>query len=172
MIFWFIGGSIVAVWVVLRDPKIDYRLVAAGALLPDIVDGVLGGARAMHTLVASGFILAAAMGGTVGNREVRKRALAVPFGTLLHLVLDSIWTWTDLFWWPFFGVSFGGAGLPSFERPVGIVIAQEVAGILMLVAWGRAVGLGDPKRRQGFVRTGRLDDEEPPDPPRRPARLG
>lgn len=159
MLVWFAGCAVVAVWVVLRDPKVDYRLVAAGALVPDAVDLVLGGPRALHTLLGSVLVLGAVMAATVNRRELRKRALALPFGTFLHLLLDGLWTDRSLFWWPFFGSSFGDGGLPSFERPVSIVVAQEVAGLVVFGLWARTVGLTEPARRRHFVKTGHLLEE-------------
>ena len=157
MLVWFAGAAVVAVWAVLRDPRLDYRLVAAGAVVPDLVDLVLGGPRALHTLVGSAVLLAAVVLSTSGRPAIRKRALALPFGTFLHLLLDGVWTIRELFWWPFFGGGFGDRGLPSFDRPLVVVAAQELAGALLFVLWAKTVGLDDPERRRRFVRTGTLE---------------
>jgi hypothetical protein len=134
MLLWFVGLSALLVWEVFHDPRIDYRLVVAGALLPDVVDGVLGGPRVLHSLTFSVALLAVVMAATAGRgrRLVRRRLLAVPIGTFLHLVLDGMWARTDVFWWPFTGWSFGDAPLPSFERSPPIVVVMEVAGLVAL----------------------------------------
>ncbi|MBW3668462.1 MAG: metal-dependent hydrolase [Actinobacteria bacterium] len=156
MFLWFAGLAFVLVWHVFRDTAIDYRLVMAGAVAPDVVDGLLGGARVLHTLSFGVVLLLGVMLATRGRRVLRRQLLAVPIGVLLHLVLDSMWARTEVFWWPFFGWSFAGAGLPSAERSVGLVVVQEAAGAVAL--WW-SVGrwrLTEPERRRMFLRTGRL----------------
>ncbi|HEX2040976.1 MAG TPA: metal-dependent hydrolase [Acidimicrobiales bacterium] len=130
MLLWFAGLSVLLVWQVFHDPRIDYRLVVVGALLPDVVDGVLGGARVLHSLSFSVALLGVVM--LVRRRPLRRRLLAVPIGTFLHLVLDGMWARTDVFWWPFTGWSFGDSALPSFDRSPLLVAAMEVAGLAAL----------------------------------------
>lgn len=132
MVLWFAGCSIVIVRAVFRDPRIDYRLVALGALLPDLVDVFLGGARYAHTLVASVGLLAVVMLATRRGRPARRRFLALPIGTLCHLVLDGVWTRRHLFWWPLFGSRLAGR-LPSLDRPIWLIAIQEVAGAVALL---------------------------------------
>jgi membrane-bound metal-dependent hydrolase YbcI (DUF457 family) len=128
MLLWFAGMSVLVVRHVFRDPAFDYRLVVVGAVVPDVVDAVAGGARLLHTLLFSAVLLAVVVLGTRGRRAVRRRALAVPIGTFLHLLLDGMWTRTQVFWWPFLGASFGSTGLPSAERPLALVLVQEAVG--------------------------------------------
>jgi hypothetical protein len=156
VVLWFAGLALVIVWQVFRDTAIDYRLIVAGVLLPDVTDAALGGARVLHTLAASVFILVVVMVGTRGRRAARRRLLALPIGTFLHLVLDAMWSSTTVFWWPVFGLSFEGAELPSLSRPPGLVLVQELVGLVALVWWWRRFRLHDLERRRAFVRTGRL----------------
>lgn len=116
MFLWFVGGSAAIVWLVFRDPRFDYRLLWAGALVPDAVDGLLGGARVLHSVVAPITVLAVVMLATFGRRPVRRRLLAVPIGMFLHLVLDGVFRDTRVFWWPFTGLSLPDARLPSVTR--------------------------------------------------------
>lgn len=164
MLFWFAGMSFVLVWTVFKDPAIDYRLVMAGALLPDVVDVAFGGARVLHTLAFSVVLLVAVMLGTRGRRTLRRRLLAVPIGTFCHLLLDAMWTRTATFWWPFFGRSFDVDGLPSFDRPVVVTIVLEVIGLLALLWCRSRFRLGERARRDEFVRTGRLGRDLAPGP--------
>lgn len=156
MALWFAGGALVVVWQVFRDPAVDYRLVVAGALAPDVVDLALGGPRLLHTLVASVVLLVAVMVATRGRRGARRRLLALPIGTFLHLALDGVWARASLFWWPAFGFSFEGAGLPSASRPALVLVAQEVAGGVALWWWWRRFRLFEPEHRRHFARTGRV----------------
>ena len=77
-------------------------------------------------------------------------------GTFLHLVFDGVWANTKVFWWPFGGVGFGDAPLPSWDRgAIGILL--EVVGLGLCVWAVRAFGLRDRVRRQRFWRTGVLE---------------
>ena len=156
MLLWFVGGALVAVWQVFKDPAIDYRLVVAGAVAPDVVDAAFGGARLLHTLAFSVVLLGGVMLATRGRRAARRRLLALPIGTFLHLVLDAMWARTEVFWWPALGLSFGGSGLPSLSRPALLLIVLEMAGAAALGWLWTRFRLGEPERRRHFVRTGRL----------------
>jgi len=147
--------AVVGVWLVFRDPAIDYRMVVLGALLPDLVDAPFGGARVLHTVVASVVLLGVVMIATRGRRILRRRLIFLPVGTFLHLVLDGMWARTHTFWWPAFGWSLPDR-LPAFDHGVGLLVAQEMAGAVALAwCWSR-FRLGDPAVRSTFVRTGRL----------------
>jgi hypothetical protein len=156
VILWFAGGSVVLTWMVFHDPAFDYRLVIAGSLLPDGPDALAGGARFLHTLVASVLALAAVMLATRHRRRLRRRLLAVPIGMLLHLLLDGAWTHRQLFWWPAFGWSFGHIPLPIATRPLALLALQEAVGAALLWwAWVR-FRLTEPERRRRFFKTGYL----------------
>jgi membrane-bound metal-dependent hydrolase YbcI (DUF457 family) len=156
LLLWFAGGSFAIVWQVFRDTAIDYRLVMLGAILPDVVDWPFGGARVFHTLLASVVLLFAVMALTGRRRALRRRLLALPIGTFLHLVLDAMWTRAHIFWWPFLGRHFNGHGLPSFSHPVAGLVVEELAGAALLVWAYRRFRLAEPARRSTFLRTGRL----------------
>lgn len=168
MFLWFGGTSLVAMWVVFRDPAIDHRLVVVGALLPDLLDASWGGAAVGHTLAFAVLLLFAVMGLTVGRRSVRRRLLAVPIGWFFHLVFDGAWSDTALFWWPVDGLSFRDVAIPAFDRPVGVTLVMELAGVIALVWAYRRFGLSDGARRSEFARSGRIDraltnpDSSPP----------
>lgn len=164
MVLWFAGLAFVVVWVVFRDTAIDYRLVMAGALFPDAIDVFTGGPNVPHTLAFSVALLTVVMAVTRGRRQLRRRLLALPIGTFLHLVLDGMWSRTEVFWWPGFGWSLPPTGLPSLERPIGLLVAQELAGAAALVwAWHR-FRLGEAPRRRTFLHTGRLGRDLGPGP--------
>lgn len=155
MVAWFAGTSFLAVWLVFRDPAIDHRLVMAGAVLPDAVDGVTGGPWVLHSVVGSVALLGVVMLGTVGRRLLRRQLLALPIGTFLHLVFDVAWASTDAFWWPL-RASFGDESLPSIERGLVVGVLFEVVGLAIL-AWAyRRFRLSEPARRATFLRSGRL----------------
>jgi hypothetical protein len=153
---WFVGTALVAVWFVFRDPAFDHRLLLVGVLLPDVVDALTGGVWLFHSITGSVLLLAVVMGVTVGRRALRRRLIALPIGTFLHLVFDGAFTDTDVFWWPFTGSDLPDMGLPSWERGWWN-IPLEIAGAAMVVWAYRRFGLTDADRRHEFVRTGHID---------------
>ena len=155
MILWPAGTALALVWLVFRDPALDHRLVMLAAVAPDLVDGLLGGARVLHTVTASAALLLAVMVLTRGRRHARRRWLAVPIGTFSHLLFDASWADTTTFWWPLLGGRLD-AGLPALERAPQLLVAQELVGAALLVWFWHRFGLGDPDRRRQFLRTGRL----------------
>lgn len=155
MILWFVGTSVLAIWNVFHDPRFDNRLLVAGVLLPDVVDAVWGGARGFHSVTMSVLLLVVIMLATYGRRPIRRRLLAVPIGTFLHLVFDGAFNDTKVFWWPFTGLSFEGARLPVVERGMFNLILEVVGLVLCAYSW-RIFGLSDPGRRRLFLSTGSL----------------
>lgn len=155
MILWFAGVSFAFVWLVFRSPMLDYRLVMFGSVLP-IGDVVLGGPRVLHTLLASVVMLGVVMLATRERRLVRRRWIGLPIGLLLHLVLDGIWTQNEVFWWPFFGLSFGSGLVPEIDHSAVITIVLELVGAAALAWCWVTFGLTDADNRRTFLRTGHL----------------
>jgi hypothetical protein len=156
MLLWFWGTAFLTVWVVFHDPSIDYRVLLAGANLPDLVDAAFGGAGVAHSVTCSVAVLIVVMLATIGHRTRRRRWLALPIGMFLHLVFDGAWGDAKVFWWPFSGATPGDRPLPSLDRGV-LSLLFELIGVVILV-WGwRRFGLADPRRRRLFWRTGHLD---------------
>jgi hypothetical protein len=153
--FWFIGTAVVTVWFVFRDPKFDYGLLIVGAVLPAIVDAFVGGARVLHGLTFSVVLLVVLMLATPRGTAIRRTLLALPIGTLLHLVFTGVWMNPQVFWWPFLGWSFEDAAHPVAERGWWNVLLELIG--LGLCAWVFVrAELADPQRRREFWRTGRL----------------
>ncbi len=155
MFFWFIGTAMVTVGVVFRDPRFDYRLLIVGSVLP-VGDGVFGGAGPLHSVTVSIGLLAVLMVTTAGRKPVRKMLLGLPIGMILHLVFDGAWSNTEVFWWPFFGLSFDDAPLPIVDRGV-LSVVLEALGVAICVWLWRHNDLGDAERRRAFLHDGLLD---------------
>lgn len=139
-------------WMVFRDPALAYSMVALGAVLPDLLDLSAGGIGPGHSVVIGGLALGAVMVATRGRRRLRRRLLGLPLGFLLHLVLDGAWlAGPEQLWWPLGGWSTAG-GLPSAQRPWGLLVALELGGVAMgLIAW-RAIGSARSRRREPELR--------------------
>lgn len=155
MILWPTGLALVIVWQVFRDAAIDYRLVVLGALAPDAVDALFGGARLLHTLAFSAALLVGVVVATRSRRSARRRWLAVPIGTFIHLLLDGVWARTHTFWWPVFGTTLTGR-LPALDHGPVVLVLEELLGAGALAWFWRRFGLSDRARRGQFLRTGRL----------------
>ena len=156
MLLWFVVPTVLAVFAIFRDASLDYRLIAVGAVLPDIVDGLVARRMAwLHSVVVVVAVLFAVMGATIGRRALRKRLLALPIGMFGHLVLDGAWLTKEVFWWPV--IRGDRHRLPTLDRPVGLLVLLELAGLLGAVYLVRRMRLGSPARRRLFLRTGTLD---------------
>ena len=155
----FVAAAVVGVLVVFDSPAIDYRYVAAGAVLP-LLEGVTGRPLILHTLFGSVVLLGLVMLSTVGSRLVRRRLLGVPIGTFVFLVVSGAWTRTGLFWWPVAGLDgIAAAPLPEFDRPLAVLILLELLGICALVWLVRRFELTQPQNRRTLLKSGRLPRE-------------
>jgi hypothetical protein len=154
MFLWFIGTAVVSVWYVFRDPRFDYRLLAAGSILPDVIDLPGGHAHWAHSLTVAVGTLVFVMLVTVGRRPIRRLLLAVPIGMMMHLVWDGAFASTKVFWWPFTG-SWGNVRVPSLQRGW-LNLAFEAAGALLLAWMWRRCDLADPERRNALIHHGLL----------------
>jgi len=164
MFLWFIGTSVVSVWYVFRDARFDYRLLAVGALLPDIIDVPNGHARWAHSLTVSAATLVGVMLITAGRKPIRRLLLAVPIGMFLHLVWDGVFASTHVLWWPFAG-SWGSLRVPSLQRGW-LNIGFELAGAALLGWMWHRCELSDPARRRALIRRGELMQRSTSPPPR------
>lgn len=154
MLLWFAVTAPILVAEVFRSPLVDYRLVAAGALLP-LLEPLTGVFIGLHTLAGAVVALGGVMAATSGRRLVRRRLLGLPIGLFCHLVLDGTWTRTRLFWWPAFG--FGRQPAPESGRSLVLALLLELAGVaLAVVAW-RRYGLDRADNRRLLARQGHLD---------------
>lgn len=133
MLLWFIGASLAAVWFVFRDPRFAFGWVVAGALLPDVVEGLVGEVGPMHSVVSVVVLMGVVMLTTIGNRPRRKKWLALTIGMFLHLVFDGVFADTTVFWWPLAGVDLGGDPIPSVERSWQTNLVLEVIGAGLLL---------------------------------------
>jgi hypothetical protein len=155
MLFWFVFGAIFGVWNVFQSPGLDFRLVAAGALLPELIDLPFGAQAYAHTLLAAIVVLTGTMLLTMGRgrRLLRRRALGLAIGWFSALVLSAAWSHKEVFWWPAFGASRPDAALIP-AAPV--VVVEELLGVAAAWWTWTRFGLRDAVRRRDFLQTGRL----------------
>jgi membrane-bound metal-dependent hydrolase YbcI (DUF457 family) len=171
MIFWHLGITLFIARYVFRDPDMDLRLVAAGSLLPDVIDKPLGSILFngtfethrlfSHALIFPVILLLGVVLATRRSGALRKALIAVVLGMFVHLLLDAAWVHTEAFLWPFFGWEFppipDSAFGPLLRNMVTdpLVWAGEAAGIAYLVFLA-VRRLGSREAINGFVRTGKV----------------
>ena len=155
MFLWFFGTATVAVLFVFRDDRFDFRVLALGSVAPDIIDVWSGGAWVFHSVLGSVVVLGVVMATARRGSLTRRRWLALPIGMLFHLVFDGAFNNTKVFWWPFAGIGFDGAPIPSFDRPILSLIFEIIGALLIAWVW-RENSLSTPSVRREFMRTGHL----------------
>lgn len=155
MIFWYAAGAVFIVWNVFQSPGLDMRFIAIGALLPVVLDAPFGRQLYAHALVAPIAAMLVVMFATFGrgHRLRRRRLLGFPIGWFCGLVLAGTWAHKEVFWWPLFGVSVPHVGI---YPALGVAIVEELVGLAALGWCYNRFGLRDPKRREQFVRHGRV----------------
>ena len=148
MILWHLGGAIFLFRWIFRDPKVDLRLLALGALSPDLIDlaagAFLGQAtrqRFGHALVVPTMVAVVILVSTRRGRR-RRQMMTVVVAWLFHFLLDGTWVREETFFWPFFGASFapwpGGSLLErALADPWRWV--KEAIGLAYLVALWRSL---------------------------------
>lgn len=168
MLFWHLGAVIFLFRWIFRDPKVDFRFLAAGAVLPDVIDlavvTVLGGSHGelwAHSLVIPTLVAAVVL--LVTRRGRRRRAwMALVVAWLFHLLVDGMWTRGAVFLWPVFGWALpagGGAFWPgAWDRALGDPWRWllELAGLAYLIWLARAARVSQVETRAQLWRTGRL----------------
>ena len=154
MLLWFVGPSILIVWVVFRSPSADYRMVALGSVLP-LVELPIGEPRLLHALAGAAVAMAVVMLAARGRRVLQRRWLGVAIGMLLHLVLDGAWADTEAFWWPLAGLDWSTSELPELGRGAFNVVLELVGATACWWGYQRFL-LHEPDRRAEFLRTGRV----------------
>lgn len=168
MLFWHVGASTAFIRYAFRDPAMDLRFLALGALLPDLIDLPVGLAlweqfasvRLIgHSMVLAGTILVLVL--LVTRRgPVRKQWILLAVGTLLHLALDAVWNDPETLWWPFLGWEFTSSGFATFGDYARDVLTNpvmwfgELVGFVYLVLLWRRSDLGDRSARSRLFNTG------------------
>ena len=163
------GLAALIVYVTLGRRRIDYRFVLLGAVLPDLVDGLLGlflfdgpaGRWIAHSLLAVIVVTIAVVATTRG--EQRLALFGVGVGWLLHLVGDGMWNAPKTFLWPAFGTAF--ATHPAEPYSIDLFVhpldhlwtwGGELVGLLILGWFWIAFRLGEAGRFRRFMSDGYL----------------
>ncbi len=97
-----------------RKTLIDYRVVLVGAILPDIIDKPIGAyffrstfhnSRIFaHTLIFSTILILIGLYRLFKSRK--HNILILGICTSIHLILDSMWLYPNILFWPCYGLKF------------------------------------------------------------------
>jgi hypothetical protein len=163
MLLWFAALAVGGVLLVFRDPRLDHRLVALGAVLPLPIDALIsaiggqaGRTGPLHAISTHIVLLGLSMAATVGRKPIRKRALALVIGGFGHLVLDGAWADSKSFGWPIGGFGWSGR-LQFLERGLIVNVAMELVGAGVGLLLYRRCRLDRPQQRSAFVSRGSLE---------------
>jgi hypothetical protein len=168
MLFWHVGASVGFVRYAFRDPMMDLRFLALGAVLPDLVDLPVGIAMWdsfqnvrlwAHSMLFAAAILVAVL---IATRKGvwRKRLILLAVGALLHLALDAMWQSPDTLWWPFIGSGLAPTEFGTYAAYLGNLLTNpvmwvgEILGAAYLVVLFLRSDLANSATRATFVRTG------------------
>ena len=163
------GIAALIVYVTLGRRRIDYRFVLVGAVLPDVVDGILGlflfegpaGRWVGHSLLAVIVVTVVIL--VAFENETRLAVFGLGVGWLLHLVGDGMWAAPETFLWPAFGTGFATSPAEPYSwdliaHPLDHLETWggEVVGLAILAWFWVAFRLGDDGRRRSFLKDGYL----------------
>jgi len=169
MLLWHLGIATLIVYVTLGRRRIDYRMILIGAVLPDIVDGVLGiflfegqaGRWIAHSMLAAIVVTVVIILGFKGDR--RQSLFGIGVGWLLHLVADGMWQAPQTFLWPAFGTEFSTSprepySWDLFFDPIAHLTTWggELIGLSILAWFWVAFRLGGDNRFRLFLSDGYL----------------
>lgn len=97
-----------------NETSLDYRAVLIGSILPDIIDKPIGAflfrstfhnSRIFgHTLLFS--VIVILIGLYIMCKYKKNSILLLGICTSIHLILDSMWLYLDILFWPYFGWKF------------------------------------------------------------------
>ncbi len=171
MLFWHLGGTIALIRYAFRDERMDLRMLALGAVAPDLIDTSFGLAvfsetqsvRLIgHSLALSGAVMVAVLLTTRRGRP-RKRWMPLAIGMLMHLFLDAMWAAPETLWWPFLGFSFSTVDAATAGEYLSAVFndpwvwALELIGLAYLMELGRRAKITSADARRELWATGRIN---------------
>lgn len=171
MILFHLAGSLFLFRWIFRDPKVDVRMLALGAVLPDLIDLPLGtlilsdryssGELWAHTLLAPSVLTVVVLLAT--RRGSRRRGwMALVVGWFFHLLLDGMWASTVVFLWPVAGLEFPRGPDPYWSGVLERALTDpfrwlsEIGGLCYLIVLARRLHLREPAKRAQLLRYGRL----------------
>ena len=151
-----------------RLGSIDYRLVLIGSLLPDILDkpswlitfgDISPSGRAYgHTCLLNMVLFAC---GLMLIRYKKSWLLIISLSSIIHLILDRMWTNPVVLWWPLLGPIQRADATDWMSDIIGALFSNpgvyisEIIGLIIILLMGYRLIVR--KRGLNFIRTGAID---------------
>lgn len=151
-----------------RLGSIDYRLVLIGSLLPDILDkpswlitlgDIFPSGRAYgHTLLFSMVLFVC---GLMLIKYKKSWLLIISLSSIIHLILDRMWTNPVALWWPLLGPMQRADATGWMSDIIGALFSNpgvyisEIIGLIIILLMGYRLIVR--KRGLNFIRTGAID---------------
>ncbi len=164
------GIACLIVYVSIGRRRVDFRYILIGAVVPDLLDGMLhlvgiydgpAGRWIAHSLAASLAVAVVILLGFSGERRLSVFGLFV--GWLLHLVGDGMWSAPETFLWPAFGTGFSTSPVEPYSwtlltDPLAHLSTWggELVGLAILWWFYVAFRLGEDDRLRRFAKDGYL----------------
>ncbi|OOM05679.1 hypothetical protein CLOSAC_45480 [Clostridium saccharobutylicum] len=140
-----------------------------GAILPDLIDKPIGACLFRntfhnsrifaHTLLFS--VLLMLIGLYIVNKHKKNKILLLGIGTSIHLILDSMWLYPEILFWPYFGWRFPVRPEGNWVQSDIIRLATdpsyylpELIGIIIIAYY--FVRLVKNRQMKAFLREGKL----------------
>lgn len=111
----------------------DYRLVFVGSILPDLLDkltifligdgSIHSGRIFAHSLLF--VLLIASIGLLLWKKSGKPGLLILAFGSLIHLLLDSMWLYPDTLFWPVYDILLMKSTNSSFLQALTNIMSQD-----------------------------------------------
>jgi membrane-bound metal-dependent hydrolase YbcI (DUF457 family) len=169
VILWHLGIAVALCYLTLGRRRIDYRYILVGAILPDVVDGILtlffdweAGRGIAHSIAALVLVWLVILFG-VRDKDRRLQVFGIFVGWLLHLVADGMWNSPKTFLWPAFGTEFDVSpqepySWELFTAPLDHLSTwgAELVGLAILVWFYVAFEMNKEDRLKLFLRDGYL----------------
>jgi membrane-bound metal-dependent hydrolase YbcI (DUF457 family) len=146
----------------------DLRWLLAGSVLPDVVDKTVGqllfkpyfenGRIFFHTAVIT--LAVFAVGAYRQRKRHDNRVLLLALGMASHILLDRIWLEPETAWWPALGPFVRDPSVEPLYKQILEALSDpffwtsEIAGLALLVASLRHLGVGSLAELKGFLQRG------------------
>ncbi|URZ09003.1 metal-dependent hydrolase [Clostridium felsineum] len=152
-----------------KKKDIDYRFLLVGSILPDLIDKPIGAvffrnvfhnSRIFgHTILFSAVLL---LIGIYRQLKYKKNGiLMLGIGSLIHLILDSMWLYTGILLWPFLGWTFprrpdgnwAGEGITRLLTDP-VYYSSEIIGFVIIMYY--FIKLIKNGKFKNFIKTGQI----------------
>jgi membrane-bound metal-dependent hydrolase YbcI (DUF457 family) len=170
--FWYLGRNRSGNPSGNSTKGIDFRFVIVAAILPDIVDKIVGlvifkeefsnGRLFTHSIIIVGILSIFLYWAVRFKTGQSRQSVFYILPTYLHLLLDRMWEEPHTMFWPLFGIDFPRIDVKisdylSLLMSEPYILTGEILGSIILILLFIKTGLYNRNRLFEFLRIGRLN---------------